>query len=247
MKYRNLQNKGGNFDIVSAINKITPNNIEFHLIDQADDGTIKKANFTGPNTNLKDRLYDYNEENGTYSKIKDNSIPINKLDRGALEHDLAYTKYKDLPNRLNADRKLITITDEILNDKQSTNIQKFNAQLVKIILLGKIKFGVGICKEIIYEDIDTDDDEDNEECINEHIEKINNVCLCGHLFKNIKIQDGGNIDTNLLIREAQQISKTPEFQGNDPTRLIIGLIGLAGAIGIPAIIKLINKKKKENI
>ena len=89
--------KGKGFDVVSAINKITPENIEFHLLDEGDDGVIRKSSFTGPNTNLRKRLRGFDSENGSFSSII--TPPINRLDEGALVHDLAYTKYKDLPHR----------------------------------------------------------------------------------------------------------------------------------------------------
>jgi hypothetical protein len=195
---------GKGFDIVHAINKIVPENIEFHTIDQDLDGNIKKSSFTGPNTNLKKRLKGYVKNTGEYDTII--TPPINKLDTGAMKHDLAYSKYKDLTNRHIADNKLIKIAEEVLNDNNSTTIQKFNAGLVKTILKGKIKLGVG---------------------------------LGGNL--------GSNIDINELIKQAQNTSKTSQFQGkSDIADIIAPLVFLAGSIGIPALIKLIHDKLKKD-
>ena len=99
-----------------------------------------------PNTNLKKRLKDFESETGNYKEII--TPPINKLDKGALEHDILYSIHKDLTNRHKADKKLIKIAEEVLNDNTSTKIQKFNAGLVKFILESKVKLGIGIDKGI---------------------------------------------------------------------------------------------------
>lgn len=137
-----IKNKTGHgFDIVSNINRIFPENVEFHTVDQGDDGIIRQSSFTGPNTNLKKRLDGYIPNTGKYNEII--TQPINKLDRAAMEHDLAYSRHKDLNNRHDADKTLITVAHEILNDPQSTKVQKFNAGLVILIMESKIKLGIG--------------------------------------------------------------------------------------------------------
>jgi hypothetical protein len=183
--------KGKGFDIVSAINTITPKGIEFHLIDQADENfvghnNIVKASFTGPNTNLEKRLLNYDSETTTYDGVV--TPPINKLDAGAMAHDLSYSRYKnDLSKKHEADRVLVGIAEEVINDNTSTKIQKFNAKIVKIIIQGKLKLGLGV---------------------------------------------GGEL-----------VNQMPDKQTNT-AGLIIGLVTLAGVIGVPALIKLINKNKK---
>ena len=133
--------RGSGFDVVNAINSITPKGIEFHIIDQADDGSIKKASFCGPNTNLPARLEDYDNKTGTYKSII--TPPINKLDEGALQHDVAYHN-KNLSARHEADRQLIKVADSVINDINAKSLQKMSANVVKIILTGKLKLGLGI-------------------------------------------------------------------------------------------------------
>lgn len=128
--------RGG--DIVKIINKLFPKT-EFHTVDQADDGKVRKASFCGPGTQLNRRLENYDSENRTYSKV--NTPPINKMDRGCLEHDLDYGKYKDLKNRHASDERLIKVAEEVLKDPKSTAIQKANAFTIKNILKAKVAFG----------------------------------------------------------------------------------------------------------
>jgi hypothetical protein len=61
-----------------------------------------------------------------------------------MEHDLAYSRYKDLENRHKADEKLLNVAIEVANDPNSTYVQKFNANLVKLIMKGKVKMGIGL-------------------------------------------------------------------------------------------------------
>ncbi len=137
-KYNHLELGSG------ILNNLLSSNLlpELHSIDRADDGNIKRASFLGPGTNLNKRLKNYNEEKGTYDEIL--TPPINKLDRGALEHDLAYGKYKDIDNRNIADRKLMDTAIEIFHDPKATTLQKSNALLVMAIMEYKIKTGTGI-------------------------------------------------------------------------------------------------------
>src|ERR1700679_1779902 len=70
---------------------------ELHLLDG-----IKKYSFCGPFTKL-DKRVDL-DLNGNIINIK--TPPINELDAGCLNHDVAYEKYKDIVNRNIADQAL---------------------------------------------------------------------------------------------------------------------------------------------
>lgn len=114
---------------------------ELHLIDQGDDGRIRKSSFDGPGTKLKNRLEDFDSKTGTYTRII--TPPINRLDQGAMIHDIEYAKFKDVPHRNIADRELSRVAGQVIKNHQSTDLQKFNAQLVKKIMDYKIKNGRG--------------------------------------------------------------------------------------------------------
>lgn len=92
-----------------------------------------KYSFCGPGTKLHKRL-------NPDDTPKDFSKPVNRLDQGCYAHDLAYRDYKNVPQRNVADRELITVTDEVLQNPQSSLNQKFNAKFVKSIMGTKTKF-----------------------------------------------------------------------------------------------------------
>lgn len=129
----NTKDKKG-FDIVSNINRIFPENIEFHL---------PGHQFTGPNTNLNKRLINYTK-NAKHDGIHEWSKPINRLDKAAYLHDVSYSKFKDLENRHKADKILINVATEILNDDNSSRREKIEAGIVKFIMDGKLKIGIGL-------------------------------------------------------------------------------------------------------
>lgn len=199
----------GRVDIVKAINTVVPKNIEFHLTGRTDNGQIMKHNFTGPNTNLAKRLKDYDRETGSYSEVI--TPPINKLDRGALEHDVAYHS-KDLNDRHRADEKLIKVAEEVLQESNDP-IQRRNAKIVQIILKGKLLLGIGLSD-------------------------IKGGCYeCGNY--------GGQLDINSLVREAQQTANTSAFKGeSNLAGVLLPLLIATASVGLPALIKLISKKKK---
>ena len=108
------------------------NNLPFeaHMIDQGDDGKIRRASFAGPGTNLKKRL-------NPDDTPKEWSKPINKLDEGAYHHDLCYRDYTDVSTRNKCDETLERVADQVINNPRSTTIQKTNATLVKGIMKTK--------------------------------------------------------------------------------------------------------------
>lgn len=143
-EFERLQS-GRGFDVVHAINTITPKGVEFHLTDQGDDGIVRKSSFTGPNTNLSKRIAGLDKQTGSYNII---TPPINRLDSAAMAHDVAYSIHKDLHNRHIADKKLIKVAEEIYKSNSSTNIQKRSARIVWAILKAKVFMGLGGCGSI---------------------------------------------------------------------------------------------------
>lgn len=95
-----------------------------------------------PGTKLAKRLENFNPQTGTYSRII--TPPINRLDRGCLSHDIAYAKYKDVPDRNIADKELSNVAESVIQTNNSSRIQRVNAHLVKGIMDYKVKHGVGI-------------------------------------------------------------------------------------------------------
>lgn len=135
---------GGTFNWNDFISKFSFNNIhnqfpnlpEMHLVDQGSDGNIRRSSFCGPFSKLDKRLSNFNRETGTYDSII--TPPINQLDSGCLQHDIAYVKNKDVPTRNLADQDLIDVANSVISNPNSTWIQKTNAKLVRRIMQYKI-------------------------------------------------------------------------------------------------------------
>lgn len=87
-------------------------------------------NFTGPGTRLQERLLRGDK-------------PINQLDSAARDHDVAYSKYKDVKTRHSYDKKLQDEAFKILKDPRSSAKEKMEAGLVGTIMLTKRKLGMG--------------------------------------------------------------------------------------------------------
>lgn len=137
---RPIRDMEGGIDIVKGITGLFPNR-EFHIRDQGDDGVTRKASFCGPGTQLQKRLENFNPQTGEYDSVI--TPPINNLDKGCMEHDIAYSKHSDLKGRHDADRELIKYADKVLKDPKSTTTQRRNANIVKAIMKGKLLLGVG--------------------------------------------------------------------------------------------------------
>lgn len=130
-KFKFVSNKqSGKGALNFVINKLP---IEAHLIDQGEDGRVRRASFAGPGTKLNRRL-------NPDKTPKDFSKPINKLDEGAYHHDLCYAETNDLSRRNKCDNDLEKVAKNVLNNSQSTKIQKANAKLVELIMQGKQRF-----------------------------------------------------------------------------------------------------------
>ena len=124
----NASLKGG-LDIQKFLTKTFPNT-EIH---------IPGYHFCGPGSRLDKRLKNFNPETGENDGFV--TPPINQLDSGCFEHDIAYTKSSDIDERHKADRKLIEIADSVLKNKKSTLRQKLEATITKRLLQGKLLFG----------------------------------------------------------------------------------------------------------
>jgi Phospholipase A2-like domain len=96
-------------------------------------------NYLGPGTNLH-----LKEEKGI--------SPINKLDEAAKEHDIAYSKSKDLPERHKADKILEEKGLKRVFEKDASLNEKMNAYLTTNAMKVKRKLGMGQCnryKEVV--------------------------------------------------------------------------------------------------
>lgn len=113
----------------------TLNNIplpEMHLLDG-----FKRYSFCGPFTKLQNRVE--LDKDGNIVKIK--TQPINSLDSGCMQHDVAYEKYKDTANRNLADKELSVIANNFLKHNTSYR-DKINGQIVKNIMDTKVKYRI---------------------------------------------------------------------------------------------------------
>lgn len=90
-------------------------------------------NFCGPGTRLKERL----------SKGQQG---INPLDAACREHDIAYSKYKDITSRHKADKALEQRAWERVLAKDSSISEKGYSYLVSNAMKAKVKMGMGIKK-----------------------------------------------------------------------------------------------------
>jgi hypothetical protein len=88
-------------------------------------------NFIGPGTRLKERLA--RGDKG-----------INPLDEAGREHDIAYSRYKDLPARHRADQVLENKAWERVKAKDAKFKEKAAAWLVTNVMKAKRKLGMGV-------------------------------------------------------------------------------------------------------
>ena len=109
-------------DLTDVINTLIPG--EKHL---------PGMQYCGPGTRLDLKL----NEDGT---PKPRFEPVDRVDKAALKHDLAYTKYSDLRHRNKADKEMIS---ELLNIEQPTRRERCERCIVLPILM--IKRCIGSC------------------------------------------------------------------------------------------------------
>jgi len=78
---------------------------------------LRGHNFTGPGTKLKKRF----NPDGT---PKSWSKPVDRVDRAAYHHDVAYAKYADKAKRLEADKSMIRELDDIENPTVRERVER---------------------------------------------------------------------------------------------------------------------------
>jgi len=119
--------KGG--DVVSSLNAVT-SRVKLPWSRFPGEMHLPGHNFTGPGTNLRKRL---NSDNSP----KPWSKPINRVDKAAYHHDLAYAKHADSVNRIVADRKMIKELNDIIRPTLRERVER---AVVKPILKTKADF-----------------------------------------------------------------------------------------------------------
>ena len=106
-------------------------------------------NFTGTLTKLENRLENYDEIMNNYNETgkldispipKENSIPIDRIDQAAMQHDIDYIS-KDLKDRHVNDFKM---RHQINNISNPTLKEKLERSIVKSNMKGKIMLGQGL-------------------------------------------------------------------------------------------------------
>ena len=97
-------------------------------------------NFTGPGTKLNKRL------NADLTP-KAWSKPINRIDKAAYNHDLAYLKNSDVKNRNKADKKML---EEMKNIYNPTLRERMERGLVSSLIGAKARFGWGVAANTGY-------------------------------------------------------------------------------------------------
>ena len=123
--------KGG--DIVNVLNRAT-GRIKLPWARFRGEMHLPGHNFTGPGTKLNKRL----KPDGT---PKSWSKPVNRVDRAAYHHDLAYAKYADKTKRIEADKKMIRELDDISNP---TLRERMERAVVRPLIATKANIGFGI-------------------------------------------------------------------------------------------------------
>jgi hypothetical protein len=105
------------------------------------DSGFKPYSFAGPFTKLDKRID---------SKTKEplaNSKPVNRVDKAAYYHDLAYENMKDHESRKHADNAMIDDLDMIRKDKKARWQERADATIVGLFMKGKRLLGLGKKKQ----------------------------------------------------------------------------------------------------
>lgn len=220
----------GDFDIVQKLNNLFPK-AEFHMIGVDDNGKLRKHNFTGPNTDLANRLENYDRNTGEYDNVI--TEPINALDAAALEHDTAYHN-KNLDARHEADKILMEKAVAIAADPDKPVIQRINATIVNLIIRSKLKLGWGMMNP------NTTIGRERLKLITPSLRTIGKgLGPYMHSLDLVPRYDimnykgmGINLDPNTMVGKTN-IRDT-----------MIGTASIAAMIGIPALIKWLNDRKR---
>ena len=131
--------RGGKIDIQQLASKLPG----FPWAKYAGEKHFLNHNFTGPGTNLQERL-------NADDTPKENSKPVNRVDEAAYKHDLAYRDSEDLTIRHEADRKMIY---DMENIKNPTFREKLDRLIILPIIKAKVKLGVGFTDEELAKEI----------------------------------------------------------------------------------------------
>jgi len=122
----------------SIINKFV-NNLPFEL--HIFDPIVGRYGACGPGTYHSKRIQKYIETGDTSHIYK------NDLDKACFYHDSAYNKYKDVPNRHIADKKLMDEAFIIANDQSKDGYERALASLVYKFFEKKIQMGQGLVED----------------------------------------------------------------------------------------------------
>jgi transposase InsO family protein len=128
----------------SIINKFV-NNLPFEL--HLYDPVVGKYSACGPGTKHKDRIENYIKTGDTSHIFK------NDLDKFCFYHDSSYDKYKDVPNRQIADKKLMDGAYEIVSDQSRNGYERMLASMIYKFFEKKIQLGQGIQDDILVEEL----------------------------------------------------------------------------------------------
>jgi len=123
--------KGG--DLVNTLNAVT-SGVKLPWTKFPGEMHFFQHNFTGPGTRLGQRI-------NPDLMPKEWCKPINRFDRAAYQHDLAYAKHRDTANRNITDRIMVNQLNSIPN---STLREQMKRAIVTPILATKEKFGLGV-------------------------------------------------------------------------------------------------------
>ena len=128
----------------SIINKFV-NNLPFEL--HMFDPVVGRYSACGPGTKHKERIEKYVQTGDTSHIFK------NELDKRCFYHDSSYDKYKDVPNRLIADKKLMDGAYDIASDQSKNGYERMLASMVYKFFEKKIQLGQGINDDILADEL----------------------------------------------------------------------------------------------
>lgn len=187
---------------------------------------IPGYNYCGPGTRLSKRLMS-------------GSKPINKLDEACMEHDIKYSKEKDLKHRHKADEILATKAMERYHSSDASLTEKMAALGVSGIMRSKVKLGMGIGNKRQQRNV---------------LRKLlKNLLLirkkCNEIILSVEEENSGEKAIKLLkprILKSKPTQPSQQQQNQIPTPAMIKIMTsnrTAAADAAPAVADTINKKK----
>ena len=128
----------------SIINKFVNNlPIELHLRDPV----VGTYSACGPGTKHKDRIEKYIQTGDTSHIYK------NDLDKHCFYHDSVYDKYKDVPTRQVADKKLMDGAFQIASDESKNGYERMLASMIYKFFDKKIQMGQGVKEDTLADEL----------------------------------------------------------------------------------------------